>query len=432
MTTNTITPFRPQTLQSLRSLDTQRSDGGLTVQELRDGVDSDRDGAISAAEATARGIAAEDLAAVNSAYQAHASEPNLVLFGRPALERQSASQAMQAVFARVDGDHDGYLSRSELNSALHSSAYTGRDAAAVAAMNKYVGDIEEYSNDEFGDEDDGITMADLRAYVNQSDETATRISNLVEYGSNTIAMTNRSLFPNGVASVRPDNIRQGLIGDCYFLAPIASEANTPAGRQRLHDMIRDNGNGTYSVTFPGRDPVTVSAPTDAELATYSSAGPDGTWLSILEKAYAQSENNGAIFPSRNPYDEIGDGASLATGIEAVTGHSVDTDETAFTSLETTRRKLQDALSHGRIVTAGINEYPWSSGTEDNGLPQGHAYSVLAYDPATDRITVRNPWGRSEPVDASGRPLDRNDDGTFTMSLADFDRYFSDISYEQAN
>lgn len=429
MTTNAITAFRPQTIQSLRRLD--GNNNGVSAQELGQ-LDTDHDGSISATEASAQGIDANDVTALNGAYREHASEPTAMVFDLASLQRQGATQAMLNVFSRVDSDHDGYLSRTELNSALHSSSYTGQDAAAVAAMNKYVGDIEEYSDDEFGDENDGITQADLRAFVQQNDQTATNISNLVQYGSNTIARTNRTPFPNGVNSVRPDNIRQGLIGDCYFLAAVASEARTPAGRQRLHDMIHDNGNGTYNVTFPGRDAVTVDAPTDAELATYSSAGPDGTWLAILEKGYAQSQNNGAIFPSTNPYDEIGDGDSLAAGIEAITGHSVDTDDTAFTSVDTLRSKLSDAISHGRTVTAGINEYPWSSGSEDNGLPQGHAYTVLGYDPATDRVTLRNPWGHGEPVNASGQAADGNDDGSFSMTLAEFDEYFSDICYEQAD
>ena len=429
MTTNSVTAFRPQTLQALTRIDSNRN--GVTTQELASQVDTDHDGAISATEAQAQGIAAEDVTAVNAAYQSHASNPTAVVFGRPNLERQSASQTMQAVFSRIDGDSDGYLSRTELNAALHDSSFTGRDAAAVAAMNKYVGDIEEYADDEMGDENDGVTMADLREFINQDDETATNISNLVQYGNNTIASTNRSLFPAGVSSIRPDNIRQGMIGDCYFLAAVASQARTPEGRQAIHDMIGDNHDGTFTVTFPGRDPVTVSAPTDAELATYSSAGSDGLWLAVLEKAYAESENNGAIFPSENPYDEIGDGNYLSAGIEAMTGHSTDTDDTAFTSLETTRSKLTDALSHGRVVSAGINEYPWSSGTESNGLPQGHAYTVLSFDPASDTITLRNPWGRGEPVNASGQPLDGNNDGTFTMTLAEFDEYFSNICYEQA-
>ncbi|HEY9842930.1 MAG: C2 family cysteine protease [Candidatus Sericytochromatia bacterium] len=428
MSGNTISAFRPQTIQALTRLDSNNN--GVTTQELAQ-VDSDHDGSITATEAAAQGIDANDVSAVNTAYQAHASEPNAVAFDRAGLQRQSASQAMLSVFSRVDGDSDGYLSRTELNNALHSSSYTGQDAAALAAMNNYVGDIEEYSNDENGDENDGITQADLRAFINQSDETATNISNMVQYGNNTIAGTNRTPFPNGVNSIRPDNIRQGMIGDCYFLAAVASEARTPEGRQRIHDMIHDNGNGTYDVTFPGRDAVTVSAPTDAELAAYSSAGSDGTWLSILEKAYAQSENNGAWSSSENPYDEIGDGNSLAAGIEAMTGHSVDTDDTAFTSVDTLRTKVSDAMAHGRTVTAGITEYPWSSGREANGLPQGHAYTVLNYDAATDSVTLRNPWGHGEPVNASGQAADGNDDGTFTMTLAEFDQYFSDISYEQA-
>lgn len=429
MSGNTISLLHSQTIQALNRIDSNRN--GVTVQELRDRVDTDHDGSISAAEGQAQGIEASDVAAVNAAYREHSSNPAEIVFGLPGLQRQSAAQSMLSVFNRVDTDSDGYLSRTELNTALHSSSYTGQDAAAVAALNYKVSELEEYSNDEVGDENDGVTRADIQQFTADSGTEGTAISNLVNGGTSRISSVNRQLFANGVNSVRPDNIRQGMIGDCYFLAAVASMARTPEGRQRIHDMIQDNHNGTFTVNFPGRDPVTVNAPSESELALYSNSGSDGMWLSVLEKAYAQSQNNSAVFSSENPYDEIGGGDSLAAGIEAMTGHSVNTDDTAFTSESTLRSRLTDALSHGRVVTAGINEYAWSSGTEDNGLPQGHAYTVLSFDPTTDQVTLRNPWGHTEPVDANGRPVDGTNDGTFTVSIAEFDRYFSDICYEEA-
>ncbi len=46
--------------------------------------------------------------------------------------------------------------------------------------------------------------------------------------------------------------------------------------------------GTYRVKFPGSDVnYTVSKPTQTEVLQYATAGKNGAWLSVLEKAFAQ-------------------------------------------------------------------------------------------------------------------------------------------------
>jgi Ca2+-binding EF-hand superfamily protein len=418
------------TLQALRRLDTNNN--GVTTQELKT-LDTNNDGQINASEGQAGGIDASDVTAVNAALQAHASEPNRVIFSPARMNANDSSLRMLNVFNRVDSDNNGYLSTGELNTALHSSSYTGADATAVAAMARHSGDIEEFSDDEYGDENDGITRQDIRAMVTQPDAETGQISALAgSWGDSRISRTNHTLFPNGVNSVRSDNIEQGTIGDCSFLAAVGAMARTPAGRQQLHDMIQDNNNGTYTVTFPGRDPVTVNAPTDAEIALYATAGQDGTWLSTLEKAFAESTNNNAWISSENPYSEITSGRSMASNIELLTGHSTDTDDLSLTSFATLRSKLTSTLGAGRSATASIrNNMPFTTGNRSNGLPMGHAYTVVNYNAATDQITLRNPWGRGEPLNAAGQVADGNDDGTFTMSLTDFNTYFNQITYEQA-
>lgn len=224
------------------------------------------------------------------------------------------------------------------------------------------------------------------------------------------------------------------IGDCYFLAAVAALANTPAGKRQIQNMIQDHGDGRYTVTFPGKSPVTIHAPTDMELALYSHAGPDGLWLSVLEKAYAEMSNRDALLPllrRSNPYDKIGNGAFLSAGVAAVSGQSTDTDVLLLTSLDTLRTKLKSALAQQRVVTAGINKSlnPWSEGLTSNGLPMAHAYSVLAYDPKTDEITIRNPWGHTEVTKPDGSVRDGKNDGTFTMTLAEFKATFSMITYQ---
>ncbi|MEZ4320776.1 MAG: hypothetical protein R3F61_25060 [Myxococcota bacterium] len=63
-----------------------------------------------------------------------------------------------------------------------------------------------------------------------------------------------------------------------------------------------------------------------------------------------------------------------------------------------------------------------------GLPDGHAYTVLGFDPATDTVELRNPHARNEHEGPDGQPLDGKEDGRFTPSMEEFDRLFSNVAY----
>lgn len=67
---------------------------------------------------------------------------------------------------------------------------------------------------------------------------------------------------------------------------------------------------------------------------------------------------------------------------------------------------------------------------EQGLQTKHEYSIENYDPATRTVTIRNPWGKGDPLTADGKPRDGKDDGVFTMSLDEFQRTFSDVAYGQ--
>src|SRR5262249_28812147 len=197
-------------------------------------------------------------------------------------------------FDRIDTDRDGFLSELELDSAAHSTSAPIEYRRVVQEMLSRTEQMQAASDDEFGFENDGITRADLQAYNNDvASHSPTDLFNAVDntlYNSgDSIRRSCHSLYAtaNPLDSIRPEAIHQGSIGDCYFLSAMASMANDPVGRQQLHDMIHDNGNGTYTVTFPGApdEPVTVSAPADAETALFAQGNKLGTWPAILERAY---------------------------------------------------------------------------------------------------------------------------------------------------
>jgi hypothetical protein len=329
---------------------------------------------------------------------------------KPAAPTSGWATVARARFSTWDRNGDGFISRAEANSLMLDPRITGAEAAAVAALHKAIEDLEELSNDELGDENDGLSRTDLAAY-----EAGKQRGVDLSYtnGRSRIAGQSRVLFPNGAPTLSA--LRQGGLGDCYFLAALGSViARDPMAVVR---MIRENRKGKqvvgYTVDFPGRGTVTIAPPTDAEVARYSSSGGDGLWLPVLEKAYGQVKGKSA---RTDRQAEVGEGDQLSEGVLTFSGHRGDHDFLALTGLAATRGKLTRAFKEGRIVTAAIM-------TENRlKLPKGHAYSVIGWDARADRITIRNPWG-SNPKGAPGEAT-----GVFTLPLPEFDDIFAELQY----
>lgn len=342
----------------------------------------------------------------------------------------SFSRQVRSNFSTWDKNSDGYLSRPELDQLLQDPSITGDQAAAVSALRSRLDHLEEGSNDEVGDENDGVTLRDIAAHeraVSRGDLQARYVEGGFQVGQRNIRTTSRDLFPQGRAN--PNAITQGRIGDCYFLAAVGGVlARDPDAVNR---MINDNRDGTFTVTFPGQDPITVDAPTDGEIARFGTAGANGIWLSVLEKAYGENRNDRAWLGETDVAQDAADGgAMLSEGISIMTGASTNMDILSLTGLDTTRNRLTAAMREGRAVTAGTRGQLPGEDARVQGVPRGHAYAVTNYDPATDQITLRNPWGSGEITDASGNPRDGVNDGVFTMSLEEFQSIFSMIGYEE--
>ncbi len=134
---------------------------------------------------------------------------------------------------------------------------------------------------------------------------------------------NSPLFgPNGPVW---DDIDQGAVGTCYFLARLAALAKTHP--QHIRDMVTELGDGTFVVQFLNQDGNRVFVRVDSDLyrlggTLYAERGTGNSmWVAIIEKAWAIHRYGYAT------YDSIsgGNGAqnddrtdtSLALGIEDV-------------------------------------------------------------------------------------------------------------------
>ena len=233
-----------------------------------------------------------------------------------------------------------------------------------------------------------------------------------------------------VGEVEAGDVQQGQIGNCYFPAAVAAMAKSDPNI--IKNMVKANGDGTYTVTFKERDWSTgrtkdVQVKVDGDLYARSYGGPlyghssnssEPTkmemWFPIIEKAYASWKGS---------YDAIGNGGHSADVFEDFTGRegrSISTRGSADTVWNT-------------ITTAVDNKRPVAAGTHDDGGPVNytntgvygdHAYSVLGYEKqGTERyVILRNPWGESEPAGNGAN------DGVFKLKLAEFQKLYDNVMY----
>ncbi|MFN8608217.1 MAG: C2 family cysteine protease [Vulcanimicrobiota bacterium] len=323
----------------------------------------------------------------------------------------------ERLFAKLDANHDGKIDLAEVKKALHDPSIKNDDAAALAALFSLV-QMEDGLPD-------GLTrekLAEIKSGASGSDLNEF-IANLFKKNKTDLGWKSRDVFTGGEPLA--EAVKQGYFGTCYFLAALVAKAK--ADPESVKKMIKDNGNGTYTVTFPGARAVTIQAPTDAELLVHASAGSNGMWATIIEKAYGQMRNQDAKNPKAEPMDQV-EGGSPYDGIPFLTKKGLDVDDLWVTFKSTTRSKIQKALKEHKMITCRVKK----GGSKE--IQDGHVYTVIGYDPKSDMVTIRNPWGeggpRAEPQNPDGTAKDGNMDGVFQLTISQFDEIFTGIAYEE--
>jgi hypothetical protein len=199
-----------------------------------------------------------------------------------------------------------------------------------------------------------------------------------------------------------DDVNQGYVGDCYFLATLSSVADTNANT--IKQSVVELGDGTYAVRFfRGNQQVFVRV--DGDLPTwsngrlaYADTGAEGSiWTAVMEKAFA------VFRTGANSYASIESGwmseAYAALGkVSNSTWSAADGSQLL--------NVMKTALDSGKSVT-----YACYEPTDGAPLIGYHAYSVVSVDTAAQTVTLRNPWG----IDGAG--YDGSNDGYVTLSAA---------------
>jgi hypothetical protein len=207
--------------------------------------------------------------------------------------------------------------------------------------------------------------------------------------------------------VNPNDVAQGALGDCYFLAGMAAVAR--ANPDAIERLVHDNQDGTFDVTLHVRQGVRVVPVTktvDARLPVKTTDSPlyaktgdrsDGgteMWPALLEKALAMHKDS---------YDQIS-GGNIAEGFpfygatELLTGKQERYQPTESFDEDSLLLEIAVALEAGQPVTVDSRNMTGDEAMIREATAQNvygnHAYAPVSVDLDQRTVQLQNPWGSS--------------------------------------
>ena len=192
--------------------------------------------------------------------------------------------------------------------------------------------------------------------------------------------------------IEPNDIRQGSLGDCYFLCCLSVLAERPKLVKRLFITEEPNQAGCYAIWLNANGswksyilddyfPCTAhSGP-----AFTRSNGPE-LWVLLLEKAYAKAYGG---------YDII-EGGHPALALRDLTGAPYDFLESEDS--DEVWEYVKNSNDRQYLLTCYTKSTETREEKNPLGIVSGHAYSILdAQEVITTEgkeriIQIRNPWG----------------------------------------
>jgi len=210
-------------------------------------------------------------------------------------------------------------------------------------------------------------------------------------------------------------MKQGDLGDCYFLSGLAAIANQH--KDILENMFKKGelmtGNQVYTTEWLINGKRTVVAVNDKVPAdpafkdVWFANGKNGAmWIAVLEKAWAK------IFGS---YQAL-DGGRVSEAFKAITQAPVE---------KITHQNIQSKAAYWQdLLTWSESKFPMSASTgatNSIGIPNTHAYTVLEVfvHPGNHpkRVRIYNPHGQDNYRGVL--PNNNKKDGTYVVTFDEF-------------
>lgn len=258
--------------------------------------------------------------------------------------------------------------------------------------------------------------------------------------------------------IAPEDIQQGQLGDCYFLASLSSISEFPERIERLILVKQVAQDSVYAIAMC-HDGIwtevviddTVACQPVSKSPIFTRSSQKELWVILMEKAWAKI--NGGF-------------QNISAGLtrEALRGFTGASCKTFFTqqNREEIWKKLMVGDKMNFIMTAATDDL--NNGSDDYqdkiGICGSHAYSLLAVYEITNvnglwqlvqpgsqpsgqverLVKLRNPWGKCEwkgswndndpkwndQLKNTIGDIGNMDDGIFCMPYGDFVKYYSDV------
>ena len=245
--------------------------------------------------------------------------------------------------------------------------------------------------------------------------------------------------------VTPSDIKQGVLGDCYFLSSLSVLSEYPDRIKRLFVSKEQNDHGAYAVRICKNGEwkevvVDDYIPCHRRKPCFSNAHGNELWVLLLEKAWAKL--HGSYFRI-----EAGFAENVLHDLTGAPSEVVETeDEALFEKL-----RIADQNKWAMAASAGSTEAA-KGALEDLGLIGNHSYGLIGvveirdrFDDVVQLVKLRNPWGDFEwkgdwsdnspcwtPETKKIAGWTSEDDGTFFMCLEDLKKYFSRVQICRIN
>lgn len=231
-------------------------------------------------------------------------------------------------------------------------------------------------------------------------------------------------------AVHPSDVKQGAISDCFFVAALSAVVQShPDPDAFLRDIIKDNGDGTYTVTFFDRDAdgstskreVTVNSDFYERSAWSDTKGEEKSerWQAVVERAYVKAYGTSGTIKEGNP----GVAMEQLTGL-AGTWFPLGEKPALPPSLaqyappapKLSIELLAQLNAQGYATTlltfdkgsAGTNHPAYNEDRHpySQQIRAHHTYYVTKVDVASNTVTVRNPWDQKDNIVVPYDQLDK--------------------------
>lgn len=250
--------------------------------------------------------------------------------------------------------------------------------------------------------------------------------------------------------VTRDDIKQGILGDCWFLSSCAavSQRGQLMSKIILDNQVLSGPNYKGIVRFRfWRFGEWVQVVIDDKLPTVKgkliygqSTDPKEFWVALIEKAYAKLHGS---------YEALEGGVTMDALVD-LTGGLAERYELTDYNPALYKLILRAQKAGAFVACSRKGDWRRSTKADANGLIPGHAYTVtdiaqIKHKMGEEKLLrIRNPWGDATEWRGSWSDNDRNwiwvdeetkkkiqqeskDDGEFWISFKDFYHQFGEVT-----